>query len=127
MRWDCTAEPPGELIASATAEALRTEKARSSGRATDEMVSPGRKGVETPITPESRTTGTTAAPPRRRAGNRGRRRSNSRCKVSRMGEDIGPNGLGLKRYRRTEDRRRTEGRNDARRHLSSVAGPLSSA
>src|SRR5262249_50311479 len=106
MRCDCTAEPPGELIASATAEALRSENARSSERATDEMVSPGRSGVEKPITPDIRTTGTTAAPPRRRAGSSGRRLSSSRLKVSRMGEDIGRNGLGLKRYRTTEDRRR---------------------
>src|ERR1700756_2338855 len=91
MRCDCTAEPPGELIASATAEALRSENARSSERATEEMVSPGRSGVEKPITPDMRTTGTSA-----------RTRSNRRCKVSRMGQDIGPNRLGLKRYRRLE-------------------------
>src|SRR5262249_38425382 len=125
MRWDCTAEPPGELIASATAEALRTENARSSERATDEMVSPGRNGVPKPITPESRTTGTTAAPPRRRAGSSGRRRSDSQCKVSRMGEDIGRNGLRLK----TDDRGETteDGRKGRRPHRSSVVRRLSSA
>src|SRR5215831_4964304 len=96
MRCDCTAEPPGELIASATAEALRTANARSSERAIEEMVRPGRSGVEKPITPDMRTTGTTAAPPRRRAGSSGRTRSTSLFKVSRMEEDIGRLGLRLK-------------------------------
>src|ERR1043166_5273583 len=101
MRCDCTAEPPGELIASATAEALRNENARSSERAIEDMVSPGRNGVEKPITPDMRTTGTTAAPPRRRAGSSVRTRSTSFCKVSRIGEDIGPNRFRLKRYQTT--------------------------
>ena len=40
-------------------------------------VSPGRSGVESPITPESRTTGTTALPPRMRLGSQGRNASRS--------------------------------------------------
>ena len=72
IRCDCTGEPPGELIASATAFAPRVVKAFSSGRAVLASVSPGRSGVESPIVPESRTTGTTALPPRRRLGSQGR-------------------------------------------------------
>ena len=68
IRCDCTGEPPGELISSATALARRIVNARSSGRATLASVSPGRSGVERPIAPDSRTTGTTAPPPRRRFG-----------------------------------------------------------
>ena len=75
MRWntrcDCTAEPPGELISSATARARGQAKARSSGFATDASVSPGRSGVENPMTPESRTTGTTGMSPRKRRGSTG--------------------------------------------------------
>src|SRR3954447_348496 len=65
---DCTGEPPGELITSATALALRVAKARSSILATPPSVMPGRNGVTAPITPASRTTGTIAAPRRQRAG-----------------------------------------------------------
>ena len=65
MRWntrcDWTAEPPGELISSATARARGHAKARSSGFATDASVKPGRSGVEKPMTPVSRTTGTTGS------------------------------------------------------------------
>ena len=68
IRCDCTGEPPGELIRSATAFALRSAKARSSGRATIASVSPGRSGVEKPMTPDSRTTGTTGMSLRNRAG-----------------------------------------------------------
>src|ERR1051326_3783415 len=128
MRCDCTAEPPGELIASATAEALRSENARSSERATDEMVSPGRSGVEKPITPDMRTTGTTAAPPRSRAGSSDWTRSPSLCKVSRMGKDIGPNRFRLKRYRKAEDGGQTteDGTTTGRGYPSSVFRRLSS-
>ena len=35
-------------------------------------VSPGRSGVDRPIAPDSRTTGTMAPPPRRRLGSHGR-------------------------------------------------------
>ena len=68
IRCDCAGEPPGELTISATARALRTENARSSVRAIEDNISPGRSGVETPITPESRTTGTTGMSGRKRAG-----------------------------------------------------------
>ena len=69
---DCTGEPPGELITSATARAARMPKARSSGRATVASARPGFSGVEKPMTPESRTTGTTGVSPRSRFGNIGR-------------------------------------------------------
>ena len=46
IRCDCAGEPPGELISSATARALRVENARSSVRATPASVSPGRSGVD---------------------------------------------------------------------------------
>ena len=59
IRCDCAGDPPGELMASATAAALRTAKTRSSVRATPAIVRPGRSGVEKPMTPVSRTTGTT--------------------------------------------------------------------
>ena len=68
-RSDATAprEPPGELIDSATARRCACEGAfqRARGLAS---VRPGRSGVEKPITPESRTTGTTGMSPRNRAG-----------------------------------------------------------
>jgi len=65
----------GELIRSATARALRIRKARSRGRATLASVSPGFSGVDKPITPESRTTGTTGMSPRIRRGRMGRNAS----------------------------------------------------
>ena len=59
MSADCTGEPPGELIASATALAPRILNARSSAGLipVSERPMPRRDGP--PITPESRTTGTT--------------------------------------------------------------------
>jgi len=42
------------------------------------MVSPGRSGLETPITPASRTTGTTGLSPRNRAGTSGRSAARTR-------------------------------------------------
>ena len=75
IRCDCAGEPPGELMISATARALRVEKARSSERATVESISPGRSGVTTPMTPDSRTTGTTGISARKRAGTSERRRA----------------------------------------------------
>src|SRR5882724_9596186 len=72
---DCTGEPPGELITSATAFAFFIEKARSSVLATPASDMPGRSGVTAPITPDSRTTGTTATPRRSRAGINARNRS----------------------------------------------------
>src|ERR1700722_473802 len=65
---DCTGEPPGELITSATALAFLVAKARSSILATPASDMPGRSGVTAPITPDNRTTGTTALARRRRAG-----------------------------------------------------------
>ena len=55
-------------MSSATALALRVENARSSARATPESVRPGRSGVEKPMMPESRTTGTTGMSLRKRFG-----------------------------------------------------------
>ena len=69
MRWaisaDCTGEPPGELIASATALAPRMSKARLSSGATDSMdrLRPPNRPPEA-MTPDRRTTGTTG--PRRK-------------------------------------------------------------
>src|ERR1700752_1156421 len=78
MRWnarcDCTADPPGELISSATARARGHANARSSGFATEASVRPGRSGVEKPITPLSRTTGTVGVSPRKRRGSTGFRK-----------------------------------------------------
>src|SRR5258708_38098304 len=71
MRWaisaDCTGEPPGELMASATALAPGRLKARASSGATDWMDSPRdpNRPPAAAITPERRTTGT-AGPRRRR-------------------------------------------------------------
>src|SRR5690242_5835701 len=55
-------------MTSATAFAFLVEKARSSIFEIPASVMPGRNGVTAPITPASRTTGTTAAPGRHRAG-----------------------------------------------------------
>src|SRR3954470_16089616 len=52
----------------ATARALGTEKARSSVLAAVDNNRPGRNGVATPMTPDSRTTGTTGMSVRNRAG-----------------------------------------------------------
>src|SRR5262249_27400318 len=70
MRWaisaDCTGDPPGELMASATAFAPGKAKARASKGATVSIDSPRRPSTApAAITPESRTTGT-AGPRRRR-------------------------------------------------------------
>src|SRR5260221_3580830 len=70
MRWaisaDWTGEPPGELMASATALAPRRPKARASKGAVDSIDRP-REPSRPPaaMTPESRTTGT-AGPRRKR-------------------------------------------------------------
>src|SRR5215212_7071844 len=73
MRWpikaDCTGEPPGELIASATALAPRVLKARASSGATLSMERPRLpKRPPEAMTPDSRTTGTTG-PRRKRSFN----------------------------------------------------------
>src|SRR5258708_5072280 len=71
MRWaisaDCTGEPPGELMASATALAPGRLKARAGSGATDSMDRPRdpNRPPAAAITPERRTTGT-AGPRRRR-------------------------------------------------------------
>ena len=57
MREDCTAEPPGELIASATAWRFFRRKARSSGPAMEAMDNPPPlAGQGRPIAPDKRTT-----------------------------------------------------------------------
>ena len=68
IRCDCAGEPPGELMMSATAAALRTANSRSSARAMPAMLSPGRSGVEKPMTPVRRSTGTTGRSLRKRCG-----------------------------------------------------------
>ena len=83
IRCDCAGEPPGELTISATARALRVANARSSERAMPEIISPGRSGVLTPMTPDSRTTGTTGMSARKRAGNERAQ------KLERALEDVG--------------------------------------
>jgi hypothetical protein len=49
-------------------------KARSSERATVDSVRPGRNGVDNPMIPDSRTTGTTALDRRNRRGKTGRKK-----------------------------------------------------
>ena len=72
-------EPPGELIKIATAWMLRAENARSNRRATEAIVMLGDSGVEYPITPDKRTTGTTGIAGRRMlSGNSGRMRLSRR-------------------------------------------------
>src|SRR3954466_4365504 len=68
MRWaisaDCTGEPPGELMASATALAWRVLKARASSGAVVSIDRPrGPSRLPEAMTPFRRTTGTTG--PRR--------------------------------------------------------------
>src|SRR5260370_6616295 len=73
MRWpisaDCAGDPPGELIASATALAPRVSKARLSNGETDstDRLRPLKRPLEA-MTPDRRTTGTTG-PRRKRAFN----------------------------------------------------------
>src|SRR5215469_9238847 len=69
MRWpisaDCTADPPGELMASATALAPRMPKARASSGAADSTESPrAPRRLPDVMAPVRRTTGTVG--PRRR-------------------------------------------------------------
>ena len=59
IRCDCTGEPPGELITTATVGSLDRAKAFSIGPATVDSDKPGRSGVTMPIGPEKRSTGTT--------------------------------------------------------------------
>ena len=63
MRCDCTGLPPGEFTTTATAGALRMEKARSMGPALLASVTPGLSGVITPMGPENLSTGTVGPPP----------------------------------------------------------------
>src|SRR5260370_36132098 len=73
MRWaisaDCAGEPPGELIASATALAPRVSKARLSNGDADstDRLGPLKRPLEA-MTPDRRTTGTTG-PRRKRSFN----------------------------------------------------------
>ena len=85
IRCDCAGDPPGELTISATARALRVANARSSERATPDIISPGRSGVLTPMTPDSRTTGTTGMSARKRAGMSLLRSSSGRLRMSGIG------------------------------------------
>ncbi len=85
IKCDCAGEPPGELTISATARALRTEKARSSERAADDSISPGRNGELTPMTPASRTTGTTGMSGRKRAGTSLPKSSSGRLRIFGIG------------------------------------------
>ena len=55
---DCTGEPPGELIASATALSPPTLNARAMTGASDSSDSPRRRGPNDPITPDSGMTAT---------------------------------------------------------------------
>jgi hypothetical protein len=57
IRCDWAADPPGELMTSATAFAPDTENARSSSGATLDMASPCLNGTTAPMAPERRTTG----------------------------------------------------------------------
>lgn len=59
MRLDCTAEPPGELMTTATEGSFDISKARSIAVAHEAIASPGRSGVTRPIGPSKRSTGTT--------------------------------------------------------------------
>src|SRR5436190_17842107 len=98
MRCDCAAAPPGELIESATALALLIENARSSTLATPPSVSPGFSGVEIPMAPASRTTGTTGMSPRNRAGTILCERESARSRME--GSDINQHiGMGLFRLK----------------------------
>src|ERR1700722_12346701 len=98
MRCDCTAEPPGELMSSATALALRVLKARSSVRATPASVSPGRSGVEKPITPVRRTTGTMGTSLRQRRGSIGRKAATARADRSRTNSAMDSSKLWISRH-----------------------------
>ena len=64
---DCTGEPPGELIASATDFTLKSLKARSSVPARPANESPPRKGPTWLMTPLNRTTATTGGGLRNRS------------------------------------------------------------
>src|SRR5438552_1833163 len=58
MRCDCTGEPPGELITTATVGSLEMLNARSIGPASAARARPGRRGVAMPMSPLKRSTGT---------------------------------------------------------------------
>src|SRR5258706_1354341 len=59
MRFDCTGEPPGELMTIATLGSFDIVKARSMAPAAVASERPGRSGVAMPIGPDRRKTGTT--------------------------------------------------------------------
>ena len=88
IRCDCAADPPGELITSATACACGTENARSSKGATLDMANPERSGIAAPMAPLSRTTGTTGWRVRKRLGRRKLRRSRRRAERDFAGMNV---------------------------------------
>ena len=49
IRCDCTGEPPGELMTTATVGSFDSAKAFSIGPATEASASPGRNGVAMPM------------------------------------------------------------------------------
>src|SRR5262245_45772307 len=59
IRCDCTGDPPGELMETATVGSLERLNAFSIGPAKEAIASPGRSGVTMPIGPDRRSTGTT--------------------------------------------------------------------
>src|SRR6476620_11140917 len=61
IRLDCTGDPPGELITTATAGNFDIVNARSIAPAAVVSDSPGRSGVTMPMGPDSLNTGTTGA------------------------------------------------------------------
>ena len=64
MRLDCTGEPPGELMTTATAGIFDSSKAFSMALAAWPIDRPGRNGVAMPMGPEKRSTGTTGPRPK---------------------------------------------------------------
>src|SRR5262245_20696645 len=58
IRCDCTGEPPGELMTTATVGSFEKLNAFSMAPATDASAKPGRSGVAMPMGPEKRNTGT---------------------------------------------------------------------
>ena len=72
MSADCTGEPPGELIASATAFKPLGRKARSIMPARPRDVSPRRSGPAWPMMPDRRRTVTTGGERNGNMGGNGR-------------------------------------------------------
>src|SRR5919106_6077427 len=85
IKADCTGEPPGLLIVSATALAPRTLNARSSAGLRLWSDRPRPRNGAPPITPDSLTTGTTG-PRRRNAGHHRQCQGLSRGIVAPLGQ-----------------------------------------